>query len=290
MKPSVGGLALAVCVLIGHIAALPFPAYNTSDALNYVNYAYASYCVQSKITSWNCQYCVGETQGFVFTQYFTGWFYDAQAYIGYHPTRKEIIVSFRGTLPSSLKDWLSNFNYIQSVGPFKGVSVWVHNGFLKSYSEVASYIMSALMSLKAKYPTFSIVLTGHSLGGAQATVMAMDLYFNKGVTNAYVMTFGSPRVGDWTFAAAFNKAYAGRSWRVTHQKDLVPHVPPMVAPPCLYHAVGTEVWYKNDSLSQIYIADPSGEDPNGSNSIPLALSLADHLTYGGILLLGCGQI
>jgi hypothetical protein len=112
-----------------------------------------------------------------------------------------------------------------------------------------------------------------------AAICAMDLHYNFGITNTYLINFGSPRVGDSTFATPFENAFRGRSWRVTHDHDIVPHVP-LVAMD--FHHVNTEVWYPTDNTYQI--CNGSGEDPDCSNSNHITLSIEDHLVYLGINL------
>jgi predicted lipase len=195
------------------------------------------------------------------------------------------VVSFRGTVPTSIQNWLANVQYFQVSAPFKGATNGlVHTGFLQSYKNVSAAVISEVLNLRSQFPNYNIVLTGHSLGGAQTTLLAMDLYYNYSITNAYLITFGSPRVGDPAFAISLNNAYAGRSWRVTHAADIVPQVPLRVMPPItFFHHPGTEVWYNTG----IYIATPDGEDPNGSDSNLVALSVPDHLIYLGVLYLVC---
>jgi len=276
---------LLIALSIGQISAVPFPTYNHSDALNYVYYAYSAYCPQYRLMPWGCWYCKGDTGGFVSTQYFTGTSYDTRVYIGYHDSRKEIIVSFRGTAPTSIANWIADIEYLQSDGGYNGVSAKVHDGFLRSYQAVAGNVLSEIMNLTSQFPDYDLILTGHSLGGAQATLLAMDLAYNHGKKDAYLITFGCPRVGNADFATAFNNVYGGRSWRVTHGNDLVPHVPLENMLINHYHHVGTEVWYQHSG--NIRISDPSGEDPNGSDGNWFDTSLPDHLTYLGVLYLAC---
>jgi predicted lipase len=66
------------------------------------------------------------------------------------------------------------------------------------------------------------VLTGHSLGGALAQLAAVELA-QQGY-NISLMTFGSPRVGDGTFANIIN-SLVSQNFRVTHWRDPVVHVP-----------------------------------------------------------------
>ena len=71
----------------------------------------------------------------------------------------------------------------------------------------------------------SAISSGHSSGGGCATLLAFDVA--RGAVDGftatdikYVTTFGSPRVGDPTFAAEYD-AYNLNSARVTHYQDVV---------------------------------------------------------------------
>eukprot|EP00475_Leptophrys_vorax_P035013 TRINITY_DN5724_c0_g1_i3.p2 TRINITY_DN5724_c0_g1~~TRINITY_DN5724_c0_g1_i3.p2 ORF type:complete len:140 (-),score=29.29 TRINITY_DN5724_c0_g1_i3:48-467(-) len=112
------------------------------------------------------------------------------------------------------------------------------------------------------------------LGAAMGVLCAMDLFYNFGITNVYLINFGSPRVGDSAFASLFMSGMKGRSWRVTHDHDIVPHVPMEAMD---FHHIGTEVWCTTDDTFKI--CDGSGEDSQCSNSNHINLSLSDHLVY-----------
>jgi GH25 family lysozyme M1 (1,4-beta-N-acetylmuramidase) len=71
----------------------------------------------------------------------------------------------------------------------------------------------------------TVEVTGHSLGAALATLYAMENANSVQIPNPMLCTFGSPLVGDATFAAAFN-AIGLTSWRIDNIKDLVTKVPP----------------------------------------------------------------
>ncbi len=75
----------------------------------------------------------------------------------------------------------------------------VHAGFRWAYRRLAGPIAVWL----AGNPHASLITTGHSLGGALATLLAADR------PEAELVTFGSPRVGN----PAFAKRFAGRSAR-----------------------------------------------------------------------------
>ncbi len=56
-------------------------------------------------------------------------------------------------------------------------------------------------------------------------------------TQAHAFTFGSPRVGNVVYQQLFN-GYMNESWRFTHNRDVVPSLPPYVIG---YHHVANEV-------------------------------------------------
>merc|ERR1711879_1006494 len=71
-------------------------------------------------------------------------------------------------------------------------------------------------------------------------------------------TFGQPRVGDATFADAFNLALKSVPvHRITKADDPFVYMPE--ADP-FYH-VGTEVYYRGDSAEGYRVCNGSGEDP-----------------------------
>jgi len=70
-----------------------------------------------------------------------------------------------------------------------------------------------------------IVVTGHSLGGALATLLVADLTANTPL-KPQAWTFASPNVGDAAFAARYG-ALTTVSWRIYNQVDIVPYFPPI---------------------------------------------------------------
>lgn len=51
------------------------------------------------------------------------------------------------------------------------------------------------------------------------------LQMSFGSNNVHLMTFGQPRVGNAAFASYFAK-YVPKTIRMTHERDIVPHLPP----------------------------------------------------------------
>lgn len=46
----------------------------------------------------------------------------------------------------------------------------IHSGYLEAWEDVESIVAAALESATAKYPTYKIIFTGHSLGAAIAAI------------------------------------------------------------------------------------------------------------------------
>jgi hypothetical protein len=68
-----------------------------------------------------------------------------------------------------------------------------------------------------------LVVCGHSLGGALATLLVADMAANTQL-KPQAWTFASPRVGDAAFAARYG-GLSGVSWRIYNQVDVVPYFP-----------------------------------------------------------------
>jgi triacylglycerol lipase len=93
----------------------------------------------------------------------------------------------------------------------------VHRGFARGLQSVWAQVRAAVSAVGAR----PVWVTGHSLGGALATLAAVRLQRDEGVTPAGTYTFGSPRVGNMDFY----RAYAPITYRHVNNEDVVPHVP-----------------------------------------------------------------
>lgn len=132
-----------------------------------------------------------------------------------------LVLAFRGT--SSTTDWISdaiasqeNYKCVKDAGS-------THRGISDIYYSARPAILPALSKLSASGKR--LFITGHSLGGALATLSAMDAMKNAGHAHPVVYTFGSPRVGDPEFAHAYQERVK-MSFRVYNPLDAVPLLPP----------------------------------------------------------------
>lgn len=78
----------------------------------------------------------------------------------------------------------------------------MHKGFYLGYLSVAQQVRDNIKEHLQKYPKAKIYVTGFSLGGALATVAALDIKYNFGHVDEYY-GFGQPRVGNKFFAKHF---------------------------------------------------------------------------------------
>ncbi len=192
------------------------PRYaNTYDAQDALAFALAS-----RLSYERNQANVGETAntwGFGEVRSFNlkrGRDVDSQGYIASDDQR--MLVAFRGT--HSLPDWLTNIQIAKEAGP-KGK---VHEGFQDAFFVTA---LSIGKSIGANVNDREIWITGHSLGGALAILLAATLAENN-IPVAGLYTFGAPRVGDRPFAGWLNNSLQEvPNYRVVNEGDIVPHVP-----------------------------------------------------------------
>ena len=142
-----------------------------------------------------------------------------------------VFVSFRGTEPLSLAQWVEDVSYApRSLLP--NLPGLVHGGFAGLFDDVKDSMWNAVDELSSGNAT-RLFVTGHSMGGALAVLAAAELEFNlerkkSDVTAVY--TYGQPRVGDPEFSAAYDAALKSVTFRYVNDLDVVPHVPPFRMP------------------------------------------------------------
>lgn len=138
-----------------------------------------------------------------------------------------IVVAFRGTLApkapttiSILLDWLQNFMAVpETTAEFPGR---VHTGFRAGVMSLWPGVLPAVQVLAAAHPGARVYVTGHSKGGALASLAAWLLH-GQGL-QPEVVTFASPNTGNADFAAAYDEVLSQA--RYENYLDIVPFVPP----------------------------------------------------------------
>ena len=85
-------------------------------------------------------------------------------------------------------------------------------------------LLDSIKLLLEEYKDYSLVLSGHSLGGGMCTLFGY-LIADKISNNITVISFASPRVGNEKWAKKFNNLKNIRHFRIVNQKDIVTAMP-----------------------------------------------------------------
>lgn len=154
--------------------------------------------------------------------------------------------------------------------PCAGSGCLVHDGFYKATHAVLPSIHTEITRLLSTNPTYQVVVTGHSLGAALATLCAADLQLAGFPVE--LINFGSPRVANAP-AAAFISTLLLRKYRITHLNDVIVHTP--LASQGYAHIVGE--WYDDNRSVR---PCQGSEDKDCADQWPWSsLSFEQHLTY-----------
>jgi len=200
--------------------------------------------------------------------------------------KKQIIVSIRGTVESAASNLAEDADILPRVAAWLGnpkvpSNVLIHPGFFRAWKVIRTGIFNGIASARNQYNFNDIIFTGHSLGGALATIAALDYWVATGMVTK-VVTFGSPRVGNYYFARFFEKIFTVNSFRFVNHNDFIPHMP---FEDMGYYHTSVEHWFQNGT--SIYRAcDFLGEDMSCSDKLPYwQWDINDHMVYPDLFCL-----
>eukprot|EP00940_MAST-03C_sp_MAST-3C-sp2_P001177 g1177.t1 len=262
-------------------------SFDVDEANRTLHLAWSSYCNESALRQWTCQWCE-ENQNVEIVRYLKNKDAGTQGYVGIQ--QDTIVVAFRGSknfanTVEDVKFWMTKFPYTNDT------SVKVDHGFFLAYDSLRTDSLSAVKNASTLCPKCdSVLITGHSLGSAMATMLAAEIDTLGVSVSVRLYNFGSPRVGNGKFVSFANariEKTGGSTVRVRREKDIVPAIPPRSIG---YRHVPTEVYEKHDSLPETFVVcDGSGEDPtcgDHEETPPFPLDLlhlspAEHTRYLG---------
>jgi hypothetical protein len=144
-------------------------------------------------------------------------------------TDDALIITVQGS--ESKRDWLNNIKIVKT--EYHGIRA--HKGFAWCAESILPDVLAAI----ARDPVKPVILTGHSLGGAIATLLAVALRPHA----VKLITFGQPRVST---LRELKLALYGEYIRVVNGSDVVPRSPWLG-----YSHAGTCVYLDNEGRKRI---------------------------------------
>ncbi|KAJ7575605.1 alpha/beta-hydrolase [Mycena floridula] len=256
-----------------------------SDLLRPAQFSRVAYCSSAAVTSWNCGApCdslgsnvkvlqAGGDDGLV-PMYF----------IAHDPDTSTVVVAHQGTEPENILSVLNDAEFILTdlnttrFTSADGLGIKVHSGFQDTFERTADGLLSGVQNAIASTGASKVLVTGHSLGAAIATLDAMML--KQALSPSVDITttvFGLPRVGNQAWAD-FVDAGAVSLTRVTNQNDPVPTVPPRFLE--FQHPAGEihidTVDGSGNATSIVACPGQENDDCSDGNSL-LHVSVANHL-------------
>jgi hypothetical protein len=144
----------------------------------------------------------------------------------------DVAIAIRGT--EGILEWIHDVEFDLVPCPFLVGAGHTEDGFTDMYQSLRTgaqpdspTVVNSLAKLPFPHPVTSVTICGHSLGGALATLLALDVAANTVFTDPAVYTYGSPRTGDSLFASTYDQVVSN-SYRIANRLDIVPALPPPI--------------------------------------------------------------
>lgn len=136
---------------------------------------------------------------------------------------ENIVITFRGSESGDRADYLTNSKFNQTQFTRNGTA---HSGFVEALEQVENELLEELEERLAAGPDKSVWVSGHSMGGALATLFCIR---NSDSIDA-LYTFGSPRTVGQNLAEHWSEKLP--IFRIVNNNDIVARVP---SPPFYQH-------------------------------------------------------
>ena len=175
------------------------------------------------------------------TLYLLGASGSTQGFVAYNDTA--IFVAFQGSTTNDFaQDWIDNdLDVAPQPMPVWGPAVVLHHGFAEAAAVSYHRVRSRVEQLLKDRPNRKVWITGHSLGGAVATLTAFRLTHDHGIKIQGVHTFGAPPVGNNSWKSLFDGTISNMNrWNL--QNDPIVSLPP---PPIFAHVGRNNNLYAN---------------------------------------------
>ncbi|KAG9307111.1 hypothetical protein G9A89_016939 [Geosiphon pyriformis] len=209
----------------------------------FAHYAHAAYCHVDKVSNWQCGEACDSTPGTKLVAIINNRLNTRAV----NDQEERIIVSYRGTVRTDIINVWIDLKVIPVKYPGV-INAKVHSGFLEGHELMKDDVTKHVQDLLNANPTYTVSITGHSLGGAFSVISALHL--RKQITslipnkNLFVYTYGQPRVGNDAFAKYVDSQIS--IYRISHTIDKIPHYPPRWFG---YQHTPGELWIKHDAAA-----------------------------------------
>ncbi|CAJ0577108.1 unnamed protein product, partial [Mesorhabditis spiculigera] len=204
-----------------------------------------------------------------------------KGFVAVSESQKAIVLSFRGTAGTLqlVDEFLEAFQ--QKVAFNAGhVAKYFLTGFLDIWN---NGMKDAVLTLFSKYPDYQVWVTGHSLGGSMGAIAAdyIVTQYRIDPKRVKLITYGEPRTGDQAFADDHDLKIP-YSFRVIHNRDLIPHLPFRELLNMDYEHHMTEIWYKNNMATADFMVCDQAQEQNTCSDGVLDVWEPDHHDYFNI--------
>jgi hypothetical protein len=164
------------------------------------------------------------------------------AYLVQSRCGRVVILSYRGTEPTTLGNWLADADVGSASLKLGGELLKVHSGFYRNFRATQWGILNELHlalqgrsllnpKINLEYPMQALYVTGHSLGGAMAVLFSLSVAGNAeqhSITDKLraVYTFGQPLTAGEPLPEIAS-VVAQKVFRHINARDPVPALPPL---------------------------------------------------------------
>ncbi|KAJ9155802.1 Alpha/beta-hydrolase [Coniochaeta hoffmannii] len=187
----------------------------------------------------NCSYPEGTKRLQV---YATG----AKGFLAVDGLRKWIILSFRGTYDDedNRRNGMRTLVPYNITGSLGCQGCKVHEGYQQACGLNVDNIINDIKAALQAYPGYKVVVTGHSLGGAEVALCGTSISHGLGPGTVTAFSFAGLAAGNEQFADYQDVGFPNKSfYRITSLNDTVPQ---QLTPAQGYYHGGIEYWISKE--------------------------------------------
>ncbi|KAJ7698320.1 alpha/beta-hydrolase [Mycena rosella] len=261
-----------------------------STLLRPAQFARVAYCSSASITAWDCGGPCDALKNITFLQSGGDQGKIPLYFIAHDAQDNSIVVAHEGTDAKNILSIVNDAEFglvplnVSRFPETAGKGITVHDGFQQTFERTADGLLAGVMAGIASTGATKVVVTGHSLGAALATMTGAMIKDAVDPSVAVSVTgFGLPRGGNAAWAD-FLDSGVGVTY-MSNQQDPVPTVPPQFLG--FQHSSG-EIHIVDDSGTNIVACPGQDNEACSTGNSLLAASIPDHLgpyfdniTFGG---------